>query len=472
MNSKTADDLPKLTPIIHPWVNRCLRQKKLINRALRIYGSPINIHNTIPFEENVRKFKSIFEKYGLKHRIYFARKANKCISFPKAAYTMGEAIDTASLRELSQCLSLGIPGRKIITTAAVKNQKLLKTAVNDSVPIVVDNDDECLLIQSIGEETGLEIPVIIRVSHFVQNGEKLYSRFGFPVDHIADWIRMNLGENQKYNKLSYRGLHFHLNGYSFEHRAIALCRCLDAIKQLKAYGFETKSLDMGGGFLVNYLLHKYQWDSFFTELKSALLGKRSQITFANDGLGYRVYKGNIIGEPNVYPFYNELNKEKVLEAILTYQCNGGSPLWKRISDSQVELRIEPGRSLLDQAGITIARVCFRKKDTEDNLLIGVEMNRTQLRSSSADFLLDPIHIPIEKTSSHPSSGYLVGAYCLEQELILKRKISFSTLPKVGDWIVFPNTAGYMMHFYESEAHLFELATNLFYKENDLVKDGS
>jgi len=80
--------------------------------------------------------------------------------------------------------------------------------------------------------------------------------------------------------------------------------------------------------------------------------------------------------------------------------------------------------------------------------------------------LDPIHITHQSTEQQEAvSGYLVGGYCLEQEFLLKRKIQFATYPQVGDLIVFPNTAGYMMHFFESQAHQFALASNVFCNEN-------
>ena len=60
----------------------------------------------------------------------------------------------------------------------------------------------------------------------------------------------------------------------------------------------------------------------------------------------------------------------------------------------------------------------------------------------------------------PVAAYFVGAYCLEQDVILQRKINLPAVPEIGDLVCFFNTAGYMMHFYESEAHLFDLATNL------------
>ena len=56
--------------------------------------------------------------------------------------------------------------------------------------------------------------------------------------------------------------------------------------------------------------------------------------------------------------------------------------------------------------------------------------------------------------------YFTGAYCLERDVLLKRKISLPQLPEIGDTVLFVNTAGYMMHFFETEAHLFERAKNL------------
>ncbi|HCV81197.1 MAG TPA: diaminopimelate decarboxylase, partial [Zunongwangia profunda] len=56
------------------------------------------------------------------------------------------------------------------------------------------------------------------------------------------------------------------------------------------------------------------------------------------------------------------------------------------------------------------------------------------------------------------------AYCLERDVLLKRKVTLPKLPEIGDVVVFVNTAGYMMHFFETQAHLFELAPNLVYTE--------
>jgi diaminopimelate decarboxylase len=60
----------------------------------------------------------------------------------------------------------------------------------------------------------------------------------------------------------------------------------------------------------------------------------------------------------------------------------------------------------------------------------------------------------------PIDGYLVGAYCIERELLTWRRLRFPRGVEVGDLVVFPNTAGYLMHILESASHQIPLARNL------------
>jgi diaminopimelate decarboxylase len=132
----------------------------------------------------------------------------------------------------------------------------------------------------------------------------------------------------------------------------------------------------------------------------------------------------------------------------------------------LQLRCEPGRALVDGCGLTAARVEFRKQRRDGTWLIGAAMNRTQCRSAADDFLVDPLLLrppggyeaPAEPTG--PIHGYLVGAYCIERELLTWRLLRFPHGVAVGDIVVFPNTAGYLMHILESSSHQMPLARNL------------
>tara|TARA_R110002051_G_scaffold48308_1_gene95231 strand:+ start:600 stop:1085 length:486 start_codon:yes stop_codon:yes gene_type:complete len=131
--------------------------------------------------------------------------------------------------------------------------------------------------------------------------------------------------------------------------------------------------------------------------------------------------------------------------------------------NNIEIRIEPGRSLLGQVGMTVAKVIHRKKDAKGQWLVGLEMNMSQMKSSSADFLFDPYMLYNSEVEEDESVDlFFTGAYCLERDLLLKRKTTLPRLPEIGEYVAFVNTAGYMMHFFETEAHLFELSTNLIF----------
>lgn len=457
-----------LTPIMHPWVADITAHADLLRQAIDEYGSPVNIHCLQPFNENLTAFGAVFHEKQLDYRIYFARKANKCLSFAVRSHGLFQGIDTASYRELHQCLIAGIPAEALLCTAAVKTPDLLELAIARGVEVVIDNEDECRLMQAIATRMGRRVTVNIRVGGFTFEGKSLHTRFGWDIREAAVFVTNSIGKGNRFDRLDYSGLHFHLNGYSIAQRGEAILQCLALADRLRGEGFHTATLDIGGGILVNYLQYRDEWDAFNRTLKDAVEGKVPPLTYLNHPLGMTVLDGKALGEPQVYPYYSRVYKEHFLRRILEHRGSSGSTVAEEIRKRKIAMRMEPGRSALDQCGITVARVAFRKTDNRGNLLVGLEMNGTQLRSSSADFLLDPLHIPSAPVagSTPPEFGFLVGAYCLEQELILKRCVRFLTYPQVGDLMVFVNTAGYLMHFYESEAHQFELAANTF-----LVSDG-
>ena len=456
--------LPKLKPIISSWVNELVEHPQILHQLLEKYGSPVNIHYPKAMEVNYVDFQQVFGQHQIKYQVFFARKANKSKALVKKAHELGMGIDTASLGELKDCLEMGIAPEKLVVTAAVKSGDLIRLAVNNQVLIVLDNPDECKLAQQVARELDMHANVAFRVSGFRINDKKLYSRFGFDVEKISEFILRFLLLGKRFDCLKYRGLHFHLNGYSTSERATALGHCLDIARDLKPHGLHTEFIDIGGGFLVNYLESGQEWELFRAELEKAVLGNRKEITFENNGLGLLNVKGELCGELKTYPFWNPKPKGKFLEEILSSATDQESLLAERIRKSGIEIRMEPGRSLLDQVGITVARVAFRKNDSRKVWLVGLEMNMTQLLSGSADFLLDPVVVYQNKEAANNGdvAVYFTGAYCLERDVILKRKIPLPKLPEVGDLVIFINTAGYMMHFFESSAHLFPLAGNVFW----------
>jgi len=453
----------QLTPITSPWMHQFMENSELINELVGKYGSPINLHHIPSFNKNISRYQEVFRNFGIEGQIYFARKANKSKILVQSAIQSGIGVDTASFRELQQAIALNGNGDNLVLTAAIKNEALLRLAIKNQIPIIIDNLDELQLTNKVAGDLNLTAIIGLRLSGFQVGGKKLYSRFGFDIEKDLYHLKVWFSESGTFANLKLIGIHFHLDGYSIKERAEAVVQTLDVIREFRQIGHSIRFLDIGGGILMNYLESKTEWLNFQNNLKEAILGNGEPITFKNNGLGFSLNnKSEVQGCLNTYPYYNEVHSADFLSQILSYRNKEGITVAELIARDQIQLRIEPGRSLLNQVGLTIAKVAHRKRDAKGNWLIGLEMNMSQLKSSSADYLLDPFIIYRSLSEeAEPAEVYFTGAYCLEQDVLLKRKLAFPRLPSRSDYVAFVNTAGYMMHFYETEAHLFELSQNLY-----------
>ncbi|MHA7128725.1 type III PLP-dependent enzyme domain-containing protein [Algoriphagus namhaensis] len=464
------DTLPLLTPLANPWVKSLLGNKCLLQSMVKEFGSPLNIHHKGSFHQNIQSFQQVAQAHDVELDIFFARKANKCLGFVKEAKRAGIGVDAASLRELTDCLEVGLDPDKIVLTAAIKSKELMELAVDAGVLVTLDNGDEMDLLAAVCEERDKTCPIALRISGFLFE-EARPTRFGLPLDQARQILLHEICEGGKYANFRFQGFHFHINGYSTKERSSAICETIALIDELNAYGIQTKFIDIGGGFLVNYLSSESEWTEFHQRLEDSVRGRSKPITHQNDGLGMKYYRGELIGSPHVYPYFNRRPKEKFLQEILRHPFDKTQKIYEALNARKLALRIEPGRSLLDQTGITLAEVVFRKVSNQGENYVGLHMNRTQLKSSSEDFLVDPIYIPLQDEYEEDSYDcFFVGAYCLEQELILKRQMRLPNKPAVGDLVCFVNTAGYMSHFYESQGHLMDLAKNVFFQNESELKD--
>ncbi|WP_339908285.1 Y4yA family PLP-dependent enzyme [Symmachiella dynata] len=464
-----ADRLPcegvlPLKGRVEPWMHSACNSG-VLHQWVQQYGSPLNVVHPEPLQRNIRKFNDVAESRQLDFQVFFARKANKCTTFVDAANQMGAGIDTASEIELRQALQCGVPSHRIICTAAIKSTQLLSLCVDSQVTIAIDNADEFLALKTLAADKQMQANIALRLSGFQHANAKLESRFGFDVNEVMPFVFKHLS-NAADDHLRIQGLHFHLDGYSAGQRVSAIQQTLKVIQELRNVGHCPSFIDIGGGIPMSYLESEHQWEDFWREHRRALLDQRTPITYRNHPLGLNVVHGEIFGQAHCYPFFQRLVGADWLVQILDSDC-AGQTIAGAINDCKLQLRCEPGRSLLDGCGMTIARVEFRKQSSQGDWLIGLSMNGTQCRTSSDDFMVDPLLVRSPETreksngvTDNSLEGYLVGASCTESDLLIQRKLRFSGNLHPGDLIVFPNTAGYFMHFLESRTHLFPLARNI------------
>jgi diaminopimelate decarboxylase len=448
-----------LTGRLEPWQVALCRTPALLAGWLEQYGSPLNVLDPRPLARHAAELRSAAAGAGVELAIYLARKANKALSFVDEARRLGLGVDVASERELRQALDRGVPARDLVVTAAIKPRALLELCVAVGVPVMIDNEDELGLLAEIARRPGGGTPIAFRLSPVLP--DRPPSRFGMGSEQILALVDRDWPAGDE-RPLTIAGVHFHLDGYDAGDRVLALRESLALVDALRERGHPATFIDMGGGIPISYLDDVEEWERFWREHRAALLGEQLPLTFEGHGLGLVAHAGEIVGRPNVYPYHQELTGGRWLAEVLAGGV-GGRTVAQAIASRGLELRCEPGRALLDGCGITVARVEFRKQRLDGTWLIGVAMNRTQCRSTSDDFLVDPLLLRAGAAGSgrtRPIEGYLVGAYCIERELLTWRRLRFPHGVQVGDLVVFPNTAGYLMHILESASHQIPLAANV------------
>jgi diaminopimelate decarboxylase len=453
-----------LTARMETWQTAVCGQPARLAGWLEMYGSPLNLIDPSPIERNAGELQRAAERQGLDFKIFFARKANKALALVDEAARLGLGIDLASEPELRQTLNRGVPGRDLIMTAAIKPAALLARCVESETLIAIDNEDELGRLMILAQAHRGAIRVALRLAPELAGRPQ--TRFGLTREDALAMVDRRLPVADDSN-ITIEGVHFHLDGYDAGERVSALGEALALIDALRARGHRPTFIDMGGGIPISYLDSPAEWTTFWSEHRRSLVGERDPLTFEGHGLGLEVHGGEIIGRANVYPYYQERTRGEWLEQVLVAPLTGSrtDTVADAIRTRGLQLRCEPGRSLLDGCGLTVARVEFRKQRRDGTWMIGVAMNRTQCRSTSEDFLVDPLLLrvpnrPVAGDAAGPIEGYLVGAYCIERELLTLRKLRFPTGVEVGDIVVFPNTAGYMMHILESSSHQMPLARNL------------
>ncbi|MDO5668995.1 MAG: FAD/NAD(P)-binding protein [Corynebacterium sp.] len=423
--------IPPLTARLESWAAELTADPAHARQLLAEFGSPVNVLDPGPMLANVTELVDAGSSLGIDTRIFFARKANKGLVFVDTVRDAGHGVDVASERELAQVLGRGVPGERIILSAAIKPDCLLELAIANGVTISADSRAELARISALaGERTAHVAPRVAPDPALLPP-----TRFG---ERVEQWAEIG-----QVPGVEIVGLHVHLHGYAAADRAAALRECCRLVDLLVDAGHRPSFIDLGGGVPMSYLDDAAQWRDYHAARDAMVDGYAPPFTWKADPL------------KNTYPFHQTPVRGEWLREVLS---DGVAEL---LRERNLRLHLEPGRSLLDGCGVILAEVAFVKERSDGLPLVGLAMNRTQCRTTSDDYLIDPLLLT-DRTTGEEVEAFLVGAYCIEDELILRRRIRFPYGVEPGDVIAIPNAAGYFMHILESASHQIPLAKNVVY----------
>jgi diaminopimelate decarboxylase len=245
-------------------------------------------------------------------------------------------------------------------------------------------------------------------------------------------------------------------------------------------GGKCKIINIGGGFPVSYL-NKQCWENFLNRIEDGYInaqnGDISKIHVWNNNTGgfLKNKNGNIdFNNWKGIKFYSPYAKSKMLEAILTSDIiiNGRQiNTVKALKElGTPALLIEPGRSIVADTGITLAKVAHVRKIVNNHNLLTLEMgivnNGEALIHSNIRFweILTDYH----RKDKQPFEAFVAGNLCFSGDIISKYKITLQRKPKRGDIVAVYDTGAYDSHIITANTNAFPRPARLMIDNNGKV----
>ncbi len=246
------------------------------------FGTPLYVMDENYIRAMCRIYRDTIEKeYGGNGLVLYASKAFSCLAIYRIANSEEIGCDIVSGGELYTALHAGFPAEKMVLHGNNKLLDELTLALDHKIGlIVVDSYDELDTIDALAAERGRVQDVLIRVNpgveahthRFIQTA-KTDSKFGFSVsDGTAE--KISAYALQKKN-IRLKGYHCHIGSQIFEKKSFttAVDKMVDFMKGMRdKLGFEADVLNLGGGYGIWYTDEdaKVSCDGYADYLKAIL----------------------------------------------------------------------------------------------------------------------------------------------------------------------------------------------------------
>lgn len=362
------------------------------------YGTPLYVMSETAIVEKCREIKDTFLHKYERTRAAYAAKAFLTLSMCKIIEREGLCMDVVSGGELYTAIKAQFPAERIEFNGNNKSIEEIELAVDYNIGrIIVDGLDELSIIEEICKEKGKKIDILYRVTPGVKSDSHDYivtgkkdSKFGIPLDEEVIYPAIEAAINSNY--VNFMGFHFHVGSqlHNNESHLQALDIVLNLVKQTKErYNYVTPELNIGGGFGIKY-------------------------TSADDRKPYAYFLDPMM--KRIEEFSNE------------------------VGITRPEVVIEPGRSIVGEAGITLYTIGTIKDIKGIRKYVSVDGGMTDnIRPSLYQAVYEAI---VANKAEEPKTDLVtISGKCCESGDVLIRDIKIAK-PERGDIFAVFSTGAY------------------------------
>jgi diaminopimelate decarboxylase len=359
------------------------------------HGTPLVVYDEGALRATARAYREALTAHAPDAEVIYASKAYSGQAMLRLVLEEGLSVDVASGGELFAALRVGFPPERIYMHGNNKDPREVAEALDARVgTVILDNMDEIALLDREAAARGRRQAVLVRVTPGVKPSTHSYistgqldSKFGFSIEGGA--ARAAVDAARAAGALDLVGLHCHIGSQLFDLSGYGAAAAIVADFAASCGGDDLRVMDMGGGLGIAY-------------------------TRAD------------------HPAAIEDYAEAVVEGVRAE--------WGRVGLPMPRVLVEPGRSIVGRAGVTVYRVGGTKTIPGVRTYASVDGGMSDLLRP---MLYGAVYEPIlaNRADEEPSETLrLVGKHCESGDVL----VGEAALPPVavGDLVCLPATGAY------------------------------
>ncbi|GMK37921.1 diaminopimelate decarboxylase [Paenibacillus sp. CCS19] len=226
------------------------------------FGTPLYIVDEGLVRQRAREFVEAFKATGLKFQVAYASKAFSVMAMCAIAEQEGLSLDVVSDGELYTALQAGFPVERIHFHGNNKTPDEINMALDAGIGcFVVDNFIEMSLLNALAADKGKTANVLLRITPGVEAHTHDYistgqqdSKFGFDLGNGTAFRAIE--ETLKLSNLNLLGVHSHIGSQIFEVEGFGM-----AVDKVAKFAVQVRNelgktfsvINVGGGFGIRYV---------------------------------------------------------------------------------------------------------------------------------------------------------------------------------------------------------------------------
>jgi diaminopimelate decarboxylase len=347
-------------------------------------GTPCYVYSSRAIVENYRAYDEALA--GIPHRICYATKANSSLGVVHLLAEAGAGFDIVSGGELYRVLKAGGQASGVVFSGVGKTADEVEYALSENIhSFNCESEAELALIDALAARRGVEARAAVRVNPDVSPETHPYivtglrdNKFGIDIGEVEGVYERARG----LRNLVLDGVSCHIGSQILDTESLleAVDKMVALVERLRARGIPIRSLDLGGGL----------------------------------GVAYRPEDRC----PDIRAFVAAIRP--------------------KVEGRDLFLMLEPGRSIVGEAGVLLTRVLYRKcSSTKQFIVVDAGMNdliRPSLYQSHHEI------VPVRRTARGKIQADVVGPICESGDFLARDREIEDVLP--GDLLAVATVGAY------------------------------